>query len=50
MFNLLQLPNFGKTDGVPCEGTVKMRVGLSLTVTDTVSKPLKDAGEVTSWC
>jgi hypothetical protein len=34
---------------VPCEGTVKMRVGLSLTLTVNVSKPLKAAGEETSW-
>ena len=34
---------------VPCEGTVMMRVGLSLTLTDNVSKPLKAAGEVISW-
>jgi hypothetical protein len=34
---------------VPCEGTVMMREGLSLTLTGSVSKPLKAAGEVTSW-
>ncbi len=34
---------------VPCEGTVTMREGLSLTMTDIVSKPLKAAGEVMSW-
>jgi len=33
---------------VPCEGTEMMRVGLSLTMTDIVSKPPKDAGEVMS--
>jgi len=42
-------PAFGNANGVPCEGTVMMREGLSLTLTDNVSKPLKAAGEVMSW-
>ena len=42
-------PTCGNAMCVPCEGTVMMRVGLSLTLTDNVSKPLKAAGEVISW-
>jgi hypothetical protein len=42
-------PNNAKPYGVPCQGTVTMRVGLSLPLTDNGSKPLKAAGLVTNW-